>query len=487
MKKDILKQLIRECLNENKNEYDEPYVTYIRQMNGEVPFMMGGKKYEYVWAKYPSGKRDIGVYSFAGDVVHGYNYFRKMYNLDGRPSDGAVVNESVSPGRKTHFFVNKTDLSLGSRDPDAEREIVYQVVKVTSDPTGDDYEEVPTGIEYYDEGRAKSVAAELNQKLAAGQIKEDVEHFSKLVKGTVSVDGVDFDYEATVSGNVVGTPQPHGEFHSEVDETSVDVEIENVTPAPTDEQWDKIDSAVYDDVMGKDLWDLVNEIQSFTMIKPEVKPEKTIDITGKKCVRCKKGTYGETSIHNDIERTKSCSSCGHTLPTNSTKNDLLKEFEGEANKNMCFRCKREILPSETRYRMPMSGLVHHMPSCPTEPPMGEKPHDRDVRVGKLKKTSNEVDTKSILSKIRSTHDFRGRNVSSVQVIDHGESEGSFLLFSGKGSPSNYFSAVVTPIDSDLKSFNVKIHYSPLLTPLKDDLRFKNLSLDKVMKVLRGYN
>ncbi len=185
--KDILKQLIRECLNEVANEYDEPYVTYLRQMNGEVPFMMGGKKYEYVWAKYPSGKRDIGVYAFAGDVVHGYNYFRKMYNLDGQ------VTETANPSnKKTHFFVNKTDLSFGSRDPDAESEIVYQIVRVTTDPSGDYYKEVPIGIEYYDEGRAKAVAAELNQKLAAGQIKEDVEHFSKLVKGTVNADGNGF-------------------------------------------------------------------------------------------------------------------------------------------------------------------------------------------------------------------------------------------------------------------------------------------------------
>lgn len=381
MKKDILKKLIRQCLNEV--DTGEQYVTYLRQMNGEKPFMMGDKKFEYVWATYADGRRDIGVYSFAGDIVYGYNYFRQMYNLSEN------VGGQPSNGKKTHFFVNREDLSRGSRDPDAEREIVYQVVRVTSDPMGDEYEETPIGMEYYDEGRAKAVAAELNQKLAAGQIKEDVEHFSKTVKGTVNVDGSDFDYEATVSGNVVGTPQPHGEFHSEVDETSVDVEIESVTPAPTDEQWDKIDSAAYDDVMGKNLWDLVNEIQSFTMPKPEVKPEKTIDITGKKCVRCKKGTYGETSIHNDIEGTKSCSSCGHTLPTNSTKSDLLKEFEGEDNKDVCFRCKREILPSETRYRMPMSGLVHHMPSCPTEPPMGEKPHDRDVRLGKLKEIDGE--------------------------------------------------------------------------------------------------
>jgi hypothetical protein len=452
MKKSILKNLIRECLVENKSEYDGEdikrlsqmtddespkseydtnFVTYLRQMTGEEPFMMGGKKFEYVWAKYPSGKRDIGVYSFAGDVVYGYNYFRKMYNLDA-PADPQIRESIGHVGKKTHFYVNKTDLSAGSRDPEAEREIVYQIMRVTSDPSGDDYEEIDIGMEYYDEGKAKAVAAELNQKLAAGQIKEDVEHFSKTVKGTVEVSGVEYAYEGTVTGNIVGTPQPHGEFHSEIDESSVEIDITRVTPEPPDEHWEMIDSAVFDDVMGKNLWDFVNEIDDEDdnlekMFKddnldtvekqkdfeirarisqrdgrigkmnkeqplsetPKSKSEKVIDITGKKCVKCKKGTYGETSIHSDMHGTKSCSSCGHTLPTNSTKSDLLKEFEGEANKDMCIKCKREILPSETRHRMPMSGLCQHIPSCPTDPPMGEKPHDRDVRLGKLKENGSK--------------------------------------------------------------------------------------------------
>ena len=379
MKKEILKSLIRECLKEVKDVDDVEYVMYIKQMNGEEPFMMGGKKFEYVWAKYPSGKRDIGVYAFSGDVVYGYRHFRRMYNLDGGVDQ---VNESVkNPSVKTHFHVEKRDLSLGSRDPDAEREIVYQVMRVTSEPMVDDYHEEMVD-EFYDESRAKNVALELNKRLASGQINEDVEHFSKSTHGTISVGGVEYEYDATVSGNIVGTPNPHGEFHSEIDESSVDIDITNVTPEPLEQQWELIDSAVFDDVMGKDLWDFVNEIQTFTMPKPARTVAKTINITGKRCVKCKKGKYGETSIHNDIEGTKTCNSCGHTLPTNSTKDDLLKEFKGELNKVVCYKCNREILPHETLHRMPMSGLCQHIPSCPTDPPLGEKPHDRDIRLGK---------------------------------------------------------------------------------------------------------
>jgi hypothetical protein len=58
------------------------YVKYLSLMSGEEPFMMQGTKYEYVWAEYPGGVKDIGVYSYANDLVYSYDSFRKMMNLD---------------------------------------------------------------------------------------------------------------------------------------------------------------------------------------------------------------------------------------------------------------------------------------------------------------------------------------------------------------------------------------------------------------------
>jgi hypothetical protein len=57
------------------------YVEYVSQMRDEEPFMMGGQKFEFVNAKYPNGKTDIGVYAFSGDVTYAYDAFRKMYNI----------------------------------------------------------------------------------------------------------------------------------------------------------------------------------------------------------------------------------------------------------------------------------------------------------------------------------------------------------------------------------------------------------------------
>lgn len=61
---------------------NEFYVQYANRMSGEEPFILNGKKYEYVWAVYSSGKRDIGVYSFEGDVTFGYFAFRELHNIN---------------------------------------------------------------------------------------------------------------------------------------------------------------------------------------------------------------------------------------------------------------------------------------------------------------------------------------------------------------------------------------------------------------------
>ena len=67
------------------NDEDVDYVEYHSQRQGEKPFTLrtgdGPAKFEYVNAKYPSGKVDIGVYAFRGDVVYGYNTFKKMFNI----------------------------------------------------------------------------------------------------------------------------------------------------------------------------------------------------------------------------------------------------------------------------------------------------------------------------------------------------------------------------------------------------------------------
>ena len=68
------------------------YVEYLSQMSNENPFMKQGKKWEFVWAKYPDGRRDIGVYSFSEDLVYAYQPWRKMVGVD---KEGQEVGASM--------------------------------------------------------------------------------------------------------------------------------------------------------------------------------------------------------------------------------------------------------------------------------------------------------------------------------------------------------------------------------------------------------
>lgn len=40
---------------------------------------------------------------------------------------------------------------------------------------------------------------------------------------------------------------------------------------------------------------------------------EAIDMTGKKCAKCKKGTYGETSQFDDMDGKLHCRKCGHEI------------------------------------------------------------------------------------------------------------------------------------------------------------------------------
>lgn len=102
MKKSQLKAVIKKIVTEivaDEDSNDPLYVEYVREMPYEEPFMMDGEKYQYVMAKYPNGKQDIGVYAFSGDVVYGYQTFRRQHNIkEGTITKSelrSIVNEAV--------------------------------------------------------------------------------------------------------------------------------------------------------------------------------------------------------------------------------------------------------------------------------------------------------------------------------------------------------------------------------------------------------
>lgn len=87
-------------LKESEDPNDPLYVEYVSEMPGEEPFMMHGQKYQYVKAKYPNGKTDIGVYVFGQDMVYSYNAFRKMHNIKEaeQPEPYDSTSDTFAPG-----------------------------------------------------------------------------------------------------------------------------------------------------------------------------------------------------------------------------------------------------------------------------------------------------------------------------------------------------------------------------------------------------
>jgi len=96
-----LRKLIKECVTQVlREELEEPlYVEYVSERPGENPFMLHGKKFQYVNAKYPDGKIDVGVYAFAGDMVYAYNAFRTMMGIqEGFDPTSVGPNPEASEG-----------------------------------------------------------------------------------------------------------------------------------------------------------------------------------------------------------------------------------------------------------------------------------------------------------------------------------------------------------------------------------------------------
>lgn len=84
-------------LNEQKplNELSlHDAVEYVSDRQGEDPFMLGGIKWQFVNAKYPDGKIDIGVYRFGHDVVYDYAAWRESMNIN--ETESSMIGDSQS-------------------------------------------------------------------------------------------------------------------------------------------------------------------------------------------------------------------------------------------------------------------------------------------------------------------------------------------------------------------------------------------------------
>ena len=62
---------------EDENKEESYIVQFDSELPGETEFTLDGVRWKYVWARYPDGKRDIGVYRYGHDLVYDYDWFMK--------------------------------------------------------------------------------------------------------------------------------------------------------------------------------------------------------------------------------------------------------------------------------------------------------------------------------------------------------------------------------------------------------------------------
>lgn len=72
----------------------EDTVEYVSDRKGENPFDMHGVKWQFVNAKYPNGKIDIGVYRYGHDLVYDYSRWREEMGLN--ETDQSMIAKPTS-------------------------------------------------------------------------------------------------------------------------------------------------------------------------------------------------------------------------------------------------------------------------------------------------------------------------------------------------------------------------------------------------------
>lgn len=70
------------------------YAEYLRELPGEEPFILGGRKWTFVKVRNADGREDIGVYSHDEDLAYDYGAWREMHNIGrGEPTLDPAIEE----------------------------------------------------------------------------------------------------------------------------------------------------------------------------------------------------------------------------------------------------------------------------------------------------------------------------------------------------------------------------------------------------------
>ena len=84
-------------------------VEYLSDRAGEEPFLLGGKKYQFVTALYPDGKKDVGVYVFGNDYVLDHKYWMDQNFISYKKGGSLEDLEKKNPTLKASRDFEKRD------------------------------------------------------------------------------------------------------------------------------------------------------------------------------------------------------------------------------------------------------------------------------------------------------------------------------------------------------------------------------------------
>lgn len=108
--------------NVNEDTTKDIYVEYMSDLEGNPTFNLKGDRFKYVWAKYPDGKENVGVYSEDEDVTYNIHWFRKKFlNLNEDTMIEPLSNTMGISNDREDSMKNKSDSNIQGMNEELEK------------------------------------------------------------------------------------------------------------------------------------------------------------------------------------------------------------------------------------------------------------------------------------------------------------------------------------------------------------------------------
>lgn len=92
-------------------------VQFKKEKPGEEKFVINGITWQYVWAVYPDGKSDIGVYRYGQDIVYAYDWFMKEIIGSLKPISELSEDEHDVASRGIEYGIREPELGPDKHVP----------------------------------------------------------------------------------------------------------------------------------------------------------------------------------------------------------------------------------------------------------------------------------------------------------------------------------------------------------------------------------